>query len=47
MSEHGPASTRTYVAELNFELEGKRYKGKDSALNKKSAQKKKYIGTRK
>ena len=40
MSEKGPPSERIYLAELSFELDGKRYKAKDSAANKKSAQKK-------
>ena len=39
-SEKGPPSERIYLAELSFELDGKRYKAKDSAANKKSAQKK-------
>ena len=40
MSDRGPPSERIYVAELNFELDGKRYKAKETAPNKKSAQKK-------
>ena len=40
MSDRGPPSERIYIAELNFELDGKRYKAKETAPNKKSAQKK-------
>ena len=40
MTEKGTPSDRIYIASLNFELDGKRYKASDSAPNKKSAQKK-------